>query len=71
MTRMSSIVAEAADCEARDPATHLVTLIKGKETQVPVRIRDDFDGASLEIRATDPATGRIFHRLKLKNSIME
>jgi hypothetical protein len=67
----AKVVGEVADCEARDPATHLVTLGKGKETEVPVRIRDDFDGASVEIRATDPVTGRIFHRLKLKNSLME
>lgn len=67
----AKVVGEAADCEARDPATHWVTLAKGKETQVPVRIRDDFDGASVEIRATDPVTSRIFHRLKLKNSLME
>jgi len=67
----AKVVGEAADCEARDPATHLVTLAKGKETQVPIRVRDDFDGVSVEIRATDPVTGRIFHRLKLKNSLME
>jgi hypothetical protein len=38
---------------------------------VPVRIIDDFTGANVEIRATDPATGAIFHRLKLKSTIME
>jgi hypothetical protein len=67
----AKLVGEAADCEARDPATRLVTLMKGKETQVPIRIDDKFDGASVEIRATDPATGTVFHRLKLKNSVME
>jgi len=67
----AKIVGEAADCEARDPATRLVTLTKGKETEVPVRIQADFSGPSLEIRATDPATGAVFHRLKLRNSIME
>jgi hypothetical protein len=67
----AKVVGEAADCEARDPATRMVTLTRGKETQVPVRIQDDFSGASAEIRATDPATGAIFHRLKLQNSIME
>jgi hypothetical protein len=65
------MVGEAADCEARDPATRLVSLTKGKETQVPVRVQDDFSGASVEIRATDPATGAIFHRLKLHNAVME
>jgi hypothetical protein len=64
-------VGDAADCDARNPATGLVTLEKGKETQVPVRIADDFDGPSVEIRATDPATGTVFHRLKLKNAVME
>ena len=67
----AKMVGEAADCEARDPATRMVTLPRGKETQVPVRIQDDFSGASVELRATDPATGAIFHRLKLHNSIME
>jgi hypothetical protein len=67
----AKIVGEAADCEARDPGTRLVTLPKSAETQVPIRISDKFDGASVEIRVTDPATGTIFARLKLKNSIME
>jgi hypothetical protein len=67
----AKLVGEAADCEARDPATRLVTLNKGAETQVPVRIQDDFPGSYIEIRATDAATGAVFHRLKLKNSLME
>lgn len=67
----AKVVGEAADCEARDPATRLVTLARGKETQVPIRIQDDFAGTFVEIRTTDPATGAIFHRLKLKNSILE
>ncbi len=67
----AKLVGEAADCEARDPATRLVTLNRGAETQVPVRIQDDFSGANVEIRATDAATGAVFHRLKLKSSIME
>jgi hypothetical protein len=67
----AKLVGEAADCEARDPATRLVTLNKGTETQVPVRIKDDFTGANVEIRATDAATGVVFHRLKLKSSLME
>jgi PglZ domain len=64
-------VGEAADCDARDPVTHLVRLEKGKETQVPLRVFEDFTGATLEVRALDPATPTIFHRLKLKNSVME
>jgi hypothetical protein len=64
-------VGEAADCDARDPATGLVKLDKGKETQIPIRIHDDFTGPLVEIRVTEPATGAVFHRLKLRNSIME
>jgi hypothetical protein len=67
----AQLVGEAADCDARDPATHLVTLHKGSEAQVPIQIRDDFGGGSIEIRVTDPTTGRVFHRLKLKNAVME
>jgi hypothetical protein len=67
----AKVVGEAADCDARDPATGLVKLERGKETPVPIRIHDDFAGPTVEIRATDPATGSIFHRLKLRNSIME
>jgi hypothetical protein len=67
----AKIVGEAADCESRDPATRLVTLIKGIETQVPVRIQDDFAGVAIEVRTTDPVTGAVFHRLKLKSSLME
>jgi hypothetical protein len=67
----AQVVGDAADCDARDPATGLVTLVKGTEVQVPVRIRDDFTGPSVELRATDPTTGAILHRLKLKNSKLE
>lgn len=64
-------VGEAADCDARDPASRLVRLEKGKETQVPLRLSDDFSGPALEVRVTDPATGTIFHRLRLKNAMIE
>ena len=67
----AKIVGEAADCDARDPATGLVKLDKGKETQIPIRLHDDFTGPSAEIRVTEPTTGAVFHRLKLRNSIME
>lgn len=67
----AAVVGEAADCDARDPNTRLVTLDKGKETQVPIRIHDEFKGSSIEVRAVDPTTGTIFHRLKLKNAAME
>ena len=71
LAKAGKLVGEAADCEARDPATRMVVLPRGKETQVPVRVQDDFSGASVEVRATDPATGAIFHRLKLHNAVME
>lgn len=65
-------VGEAADCDARDPATGLITLARGEETQVPIRIRDDFSGEFIEVRAIDPAgPGVILARLKLKNAMME
>lgn len=67
----AKLVGEAADCDARDPNTRLVTLEKGKETQVPLRIYDEFTGPSIEVRAIAPATGAIFCRLKLKNAVME
>lgn len=70
-TARAALVGEAADCDARDPNTRLVSLEKGKETQVPVRIHDDFTGPSIEVRAVDPTTGTIFDRLKLKNAVME
>ncbi len=64
-------VGEAADCDARDPSTGDVMLRKGEETQVPIRIAEDFSGPAIEIRAVDPATGAILDRLKLKNSVLE
>jgi len=64
-------VGEAADCDARDPATGDVTLRKGEETQIPIRIADDFSGPAIEIRAVDPATGAVLDRLKLNNSVLE
>lgn len=67
----AKVVGESADCDARDPATGLVTLEKGKETQVPIRIRDDFAGASVEIRACDPSTGAVLHKLSLRNSLLD
>jgi hypothetical protein len=63
-------IGEAADCDARDPATGLVTL-KGEEAQIPVRIADDYLGEELEVRAIDLATGTALARLKLKCSFMD
>jgi hypothetical protein len=67
----AALVGEAADCDARDPATHLVTLQKGSEAHVPIQIQDNFSDSSVEIRVTDPTTGRVLHRLKLKNAMIE
>ncbi len=67
----AKVVGKAADCDARDPATGLVTLVKGAESQIPLRLDDDFQGEVIEVRAIDPATGAVFHRLKLKNAAME
>jgi hypothetical protein len=66
----AKVVGEAADCDARDPATGRITLEQGKETQVPIRIGDDFQ-ADIEIRALDPQTQVVLARLKLKNALME
>jgi len=65
------MVAEAADCDARDPATGLICLSNNQETPVPLRIQDDFRGGEIEVRVTDPASGVVFHRLMLKNAVME
>lgn len=67
----AKVVGRSADCDARDPATGLVTLVKGAETQIPLRLDDDFQGQAIEVRASDPTTGAIFHRLKLNNAVMD
>lgn len=67
----AKVVGRAADCDARDSATGLVTLLRGMETQVPLRVSDDFQGKAIEVRAIDPTSGAIFHRLMLKNAVME
>lgn len=67
----AKVVGESADCDSRDPSTGLLTLERGRETQVPIRIVDQFAGVAVEIRATDPATGAVLSKLKLTNSLME
>ncbi|MEE9268670.1 MAG: PglZ domain-containing protein [Candidatus Krumholzibacteria bacterium] len=67
----AKIVGEAADCEARDESTYEVTLKPRVETAVPVLIEPDFMGPSVEIRVTDPRTGQIWTRHKLKNALIE
>ena len=65
------VVGDAADCDARDESTHEVTLKPGIEIPVPVLIEPDFSGAFVDIRVTDPMTGQIWARKKLKNALMD
>jgi len=65
------VVGDAADCDARDESTHEVTLKPGVETPVPVLIEPDFSGPFVDIRVTDPVTGQIWARQKLKNALMD
>ena len=67
----AGVVGDAADCDARDESTHEVTLKPGVETAVPVLIEPDFDGPFVDIRVTDPVTGQIWARQKLKNALMD
>ena len=67
----ANVVGDAADCDARDETTHDVTLKPGVETPVPVLIEPEFSGSFVDIRVTDPVTGQIWARLKLKNALMD
>ncbi|CAG0992652.1 hypothetical protein ANRL3_02882 [Anaerolineae bacterium] len=68
----SKPIGEAADCTARDENTHEITLQPNAETEVPLLINPDFKGPSVEIRAMPPGeTGVVWHRLKLKNGILD
>lgn len=67
----AKVVGEAADCDARDPVTGLITLFKGEEVQVPLQVVDDFAGDAIEVRAIDPTGGVVLHRLRLKNAMLE
>jgi hypothetical protein len=67
----AKVVGDAADCDARDESTHEVTLKPGAEVPVPVLIDPDFSGPFVEIRVTDPVTGQIWARKKLKNALMD
>jgi hypothetical protein len=67
----AKVVGEAADCDARDPTTGLITLKRGQESQVPLRLEDDFEGKSIEVRAMDASgPGVVLARLQLKNAMM-
>ncbi|MBI3970177.1 MAG: PglZ domain-containing protein [Chloroflexi bacterium] len=62
---------QAGDCDARDPATGEIVLRSGEETQVPLVIDPDFAGRQVEVRAIDPRTGAMLHRLTLKNARLD
>jgi len=64
-------VGQAADCDARDPATGEVALQVGVETPVPLVVDPDFHGPSIEVRAIDPRTGAVLARLSLKNASLD
>jgi hypothetical protein len=64
-------VGEVAECDARDETSHLVTLMAGQETQVPLLLDADFRGQSVEIRVTNPDAPVVWARLILKNGIMD
>jgi len=67
----AKVVGVAADCDARDPRTGDILLQPNKETSVPILIDSDFSGGEIEIRASDPQTRLIWHKVKLKNGMME
>lgn len=67
----AKVVGDAADCDARDESTHEVTLKPGVETPVPVLVEPEFSGPFVEVRVTDPVTGQIWARQKLKNALMD
>jgi hypothetical protein len=70
-TATAKVVGVAADCDARDPRSGDILLQPNKETSVPILIDSDFTGGEIEIRASDPQTRLIWHRVKLKNGMME
>ncbi len=67
----AKVVGEAADCDARDLVTGLITLQRGQHTQIPLRLDDDFEGRTIEVRAIDASgSGVVLARLQLKNAMM-
>ena len=48
-----------------------MVLEAGTETQVPLVVDSDFNGPSIDDRASDPRTGAILARLSLKNGRMD
>lgn len=67
--KIGDIAGEAADCDARDPATGVVTLEQGVVTQVPVRLFEDFAGDAIQVQvfeAVEPGTRLAAKQLKNK-----
>jgi hypothetical protein len=68
----ADLVGEAADCEARDPHTGLVTLSAADRVHIPIALNPDFRGAAVEVRVVDATIpGRTYASLVLRNSILE
>jgi hypothetical protein len=67
----SDKIGEAADCDARDPISHEITLIAGQETAVPVLINSEFKGDKIQIRVIDLDSPIILAGLELKNGILD
>jgi hypothetical protein len=68
----AEVVGEAADCEARDPHTGLITLSATQRTHVPIALEPDFDGDAVDIRVTDAnAPGRAYASLTLRNASLD
>lgn len=65
-------VGGAADCEARDPSTGVITLQANREESVAVRIDDDFAGPGVEVRVTDAGgAGLVLGAKKLANGCLD
>ncbi|MBI3967055.1 MAG: PglZ domain-containing protein [Chloroflexi bacterium] len=64
-------VGQAGDSDVTDPNTGEVILPAGTEVSIPLVIDHDYRGPSVEIRATEPATGAILASLTLKNGRLD
>ena len=72
MPGSTRVVGEAADCEARDPHTGLVTLQASVDVHVPIALTPDFAGDKLEVRALDAMPpGVVLARLTLHYAVLE
>jgi hypothetical protein len=67
----SEQVGEAADCDARDPISHEITLVAGQETAVPILINSEFKGDKIQVRVIDLDSPLILASLELKNGILD